>query len=233
MLFRHATREGVLSFEETRVQSIEFEGDPASSRPVKALWKNKAGETGEIEFDWLIDASGKTSIMANKYLKNRIYREGLRNIAIWGYWRDVKINAAGTKRSNAPWFEAMSGMNFFQILNRSVSHEIVDELGWAWLIPLHDGTTSIGIVMHVDVSKRKKAAYAGGSPSTTEHYLDQVKLLPGVLDLLGENGHLVPGSVKSSSDYSYFAPRYSGDHFRLVGDAACECVCRDSVYLIC
>lgn len=112
MLFRHATREGVLTFEETRVQSIEFEGDPASSRPVKALWKNKAGETGEIEFDWLIDASGKTSIMANKYLKNRVYREGLRNIAIWGYWRDVKINAAGTKRSNAPWFEAMSGISF-------------------------------------------------------------------------------------------------------------------------
>ena len=109
MLFRHATREGVRTFEETRVQSIEFEGDPASSRPVKALWKNKAGQSGEIAFDWLIDASGKTSIIANKYLKNRIYREGLRNIAIWGYWRDVKINAVGTKRANAPWFEAMTG----------------------------------------------------------------------------------------------------------------------------
>ena len=75
--------------------------------------------------------------------------------------------------------------------------------------------------MHVDVSKRKKSEYPGGSPSLTEHYLDQIKLLPGVVDLIGEKGHFVPGSVKSSSDYSYFAPRYSGDHFRLVGDAAC------------
>ena len=109
MFFRHATREGVLTFEETRVQSIEFEGDPASSRPVKALWKNKSGQSGEIEFDWLIDASGKTSIMANKYLKNRVFREGLRNIATWGYWTDVKINGKGTKRENAPLFEAMTG----------------------------------------------------------------------------------------------------------------------------
>lgn len=76
--------------------------------------------------------------------------------------------------------------------------------------------------MHADTSKRKKSEYPGGSPSLADHYLEQMKLLPGVIDLIGDNGRLVPGSVKSSSDYSYFAPSYSGDHFRLVGDAACK-----------
>jgi len=38
--------------------------------------------------------------------------------------------------------------------------------------------------------------------------------------LIGENGTLVPGSIKSASDYSYFASQYSGDHFRIIGDAA-------------
>ena len=79
--------------------------------------------------------------------------------------------------------------------------------------------------MHADVSKKKKADYPGGSPSLTEYYLDQIKLLPGVVELIGEKCQLVSGSVKSSSDYSYFAPRYSGDHFRLVGDAACAYSC--------
>lgn len=204
MMLRHAAREGVHVIEETRVNSLQFEGDPASSRPISASWSNKRGESGEIRFDWLVDASGKNGIMESKYLKNRIFREGLRNVAVWGYWKDVRIYQEGTKRSNSPWFEAMA-----------------DEQGWAWLIPLHDGTTSIGIVMHQDIATKKKAAYPGGAPSMTEHYLEQVKLLPGVLDLIGDKGHLVPGSVKGSTDYSYHADRYSGDHYRIAGDAAC------------
>ena len=76
--------------------------------------------------------------------------------------------------------------------------------------------------MHLETSKRKKAEYPGGSPSLTEHYLDQLKLFPGVLDLLGEKGNMIPGTIKSASDYSYYADRYSGDHFRIIGDAACE-----------
>ncbi|EJC99652.1 FAD/NAD-binding domain-containing protein [Fomitiporia mediterranea MF3/22] len=204
MMLRHAAREGVQVFEETRVDSIQFEGDPSNSRPISATWVNKNGASGEIKFDWLIDASGRNGIMETKYLKNRTFREGLRNTAIWGYWRNARIYQEGTKRSNSPWFEAMT-----------------DEQGWAWLIPLHDGTTSIGIVMHQDIAKKKKSEHPGGSPPLTEHYLEQLKLLPGVLDLLGEKGNLVPGSVKSSSDYSYHASCYSGDHYRIVGDAAC------------
>ncbi|PFH50120.1 hypothetical protein AMATHDRAFT_61783 [Amanita thiersii Skay4041] len=203
MLLRNASRQGVKVFEETRVTSIDFEGDPATSRPIAADWTNKKGESGKIKFEWLVDASGRAGIMSTKYLKNRNFREGLRNIATWGYWRNVKIYAEGTKRSNAPWFEAMT-----------------DGLGWAWLIPLHDGTTSIGIAMHQNVSDMKKKNHPGGKPSLTEHYLDQIKFLPGVLELLGEQGELVPGSVKSSTDYSYSASRYSGDHFRIAGDAA-------------
>ncbi|KAF8636117.1 hypothetical protein AX17_003820 [Amanita inopinata Kibby_2008] len=203
MLLRNASRQGVKVFEETRVTSIEFDGDPTSSRPVAANWTNKNGESGTIRFEWLVDASGRAGTMTTKYLKNRKFREGLRNIAVWGYWKDVKIYKEGTKRSNSPWFEAMT-----------------DGLGWAWLIPLHDGTTSIGIAMHQDVSDMKKKNYPGGSPTTTKHYLEQIKFLPGIMELLGEQGNLVPDSVKSSTDYSYSASRYSGDHYRIVGDAA-------------
>ncbi|TFK50411.1 FAD/NAD-binding domain-containing protein [Heliocybe sulcata] len=203
MMLRNASRQGVKVFEETRVGSILFQDGNTASRPIAATWANKTGQSGTIHFDWLVDASGRAGLMSTKYLNNRQFREGLRNIAVWGYWRNVKINQAGTKRSNAPWFEAMS-----------------DELGWAWLIPLHDGTTSIGIVMHQNVSNKKKADYPGGRPSLTEHYLEQIQLLPGVLDLVGDEGKLVEGTVKSSTDYSYHASTYSGDHFRVLGDAA-------------
>ncbi len=110
-------------------------------------------------------------------------------------------------------------------LSRAPIHRVLlkDELGWAWLIPLHDGTTSIGFVMHQNVSNSKKANLSkssGGSSTLTMHYLDQLKYVPGVRDLIGDKGYMVEGSVKSSSDHSYFASNYAGDHYRIVGDAA-------------
>ena len=74
--------------------------------------------------------------------------------------------------------------------------------------------------MDQSISTEKKAtARAQNSESTLkDHYLEQLKLLPGVQDLLG-NGTLVDGNVRSAGDYSYSPDSYSGDHFRLVGDA--------------
>lgn len=204
LLLRNARKHGVQVFEETRVTDIDFEGDPESSRPVAAHWSNKAGASGSITFDWLIDASGRAGVMSTKYLRNRVMRESLRNVAVWGYWTGVRGIGDGTERAGSPWFEALT-----------------DEQGWAWAIPLHDGTTSVGVVMHSDASKAKKDILTpeGQKPTLTEHYLDQLKFLPGVRALIGDTGKFIPGSTKSASDYSYFATHYSGDHLRIIGDA--------------
>ncbi|KZT05768.1 FAD/NAD(P)-binding domain-containing protein [Laetiporus sulphureus 93-53] len=205
LLLRHAEESGVQVFEETRVESIDFEGDPATSRPVAAHWRTKRGETGVSTFDWLIDASGRAGIMSTKYLDNRVMRESLRNVAVWGYWKDVQKKHVGTERENAPWFEALT-----------------EETGWAWTIPLHDGTTSIGVVAHKDVSNAKKSQVKDDGEKLTleEHYLDQLQYLPGVKELIADKGQLIPNSTRNASDYSYFTSRCSGDHFRTVGDAA-------------
>ncbi|KAF8801165.1 FAD/NAD(P)-binding domain-containing protein [Phlegmacium glaucopus] len=205
LMLRHAQKEGVKVFEETKVESIDFEGDPQTSRPISATWLKKDGDTGKIAFDWLVDASGRAGVMSTKYLRNRQMRENLRNVAVWGYWKDMKRHGVGTKRANSAWFEALT-----------------DETGWSWAIPLHDGTTSVGIVMHQNFSNKKKATPKadGSKPSLTEHYLDQLQYVPGVQELMGEKGNFIPGSTKSTSDFSYSASKYSGDHFRIIGDAA-------------
>jgi flavine halogenase len=92
-----------------------------------------------------------------------------------------------------------------------------DKTGWSWLIPLHNGTTSIGVVMHQDTSNKKKSE---GPSGLEQHYLEQLKLAPGLQALIGEKGTYVSGSVKSTADFSYHATDYSGDHYRIVGDAA-------------
>jgi flavin-dependent dehydrogenase len=89
--FRHAEKEGVKVWDSTMVDSIDWTStDYDNARPVAANWSNrKAGESGKITFDWLVDASGRNGVVQTKYLKNREFRESLRNVAVWGYWKWV------------------------------------------------------------------------------------------------------------------------------------------------
>ncbi|KIK78138.1 hypothetical protein PAXRUDRAFT_342290 [Paxillus rubicundulus Ve08.2h10] len=212
MLLDHARESGVCVHEKTRVKSLRFSTtDP--SRPVAAEWSqsSETDHSGVISFDFLVDATGRGGLMSNKYLKNRHYNESLRNIALWGYWSGVGAYARGTAREGAPWFEALT-----------------DDSGWAWFIPLHDGTTSIGIVMHQELHNEKSKALHGSS--TVSRYQAFLSLAPNLTELIGR-GVLVsklsvdgpPGSldplVRSASDFSYSAPEYGGNSFRIVGDA--------------
>lgn len=73
--------------------------------------------------------------------------------------------------------------------------------------------------------KKKKLNAEGKTPGLTEHYHDQFQFVPGIRELIGTEGKFIPGSTKNASDYSYFAQHYSGDHFRIIGDAASESRC--------
>jgi flavin-dependent dehydrogenase len=108
----------------------------------------------------------------------------------------------------------------------SASHIcFVDETGWTWYIPLHDGTVSVGVVMNQEKSNAKKAAAkeAGENTSLEAHYHRQLKFTPSITTLLGDAEMVKKPDapmVSSASDYSYQASHYAGPGFRLVGDAA-------------
>ncbi|KAJ8591313.1 FAD/NAD(P)-binding domain-containing protein [Rhizopogon salebrosus TDB-379] len=211
MLLDHATSCGTKVFEQTRVKSLQFSTtDP--SRPVAAEWFHAAdGETGVISFDYLVDASGRSGLMSTKYLRNRHFNASLKNIALWGYWLGVSKYGMNTPREGAPWFETLT-----------------DQSGWAWFIPLHDGTTSIGVVMNQAIYNEKVRVLK--SNSLEDRYRCFLSLAPGLVKLLG-CGRIVqkeaiegqPGQldllIRSASDFSYSASSYGGPGFRLVGDA--------------
>ncbi|KAJ7238669.1 putative halogenase [Mycena rebaudengoi] len=196
ILLRHATESGAVVYEGVQVTGIQFSGE----RPISAAWKSDIGNTGELRFKWLVDASGRTGIMSTKYLRNRRFNQSLKNVAFWGYWNGANMYAPGTKRENAPWFEALT-----------------DESGWAWLIPLHNDTVSVGVVMKEEFSRIKKSKLSGPEASSKTHYHIQLLLAPGVVNLLG-NAKLI-SEVKSAGDYSYSAGTYAGPNYRIAGDA--------------
>lgn len=193
MMLEHAGEQGAQVFEGVEVRSLHFEGD----RPVRASYLVKgenggAGELGEISFDFLIDASGRNGVLANHYLKNRRYHDVFKNIAIWGYWKDY--DKLGTGRAG-------------DIAVGSIPN------GWLWGIPLHDGTMSVGVVMHKDALAAKKGM------SQEDIYCEAIKASP-LLDRILENATLVSG-LKTETDYSYTAEQFSGPGYFLCGDAAC------------
>ncbi|KAF8348367.1 FAD binding domain-containing protein [Amanita rubescens] len=241
MLLNHARFCGVSVYERTMVESISFsEKDP--TKPTFVSWSHKSPPTplsppstpshspcrpcteltgdstapirGITKFSHLIDATGRAGIMSTKYLKNRRFNASLRNVAVWGYWSDVGVYGKGTSREGAPWFEALT-----------------DESGWAWFIPLHNGTTSIGVVMNERMYAEiaKKALFPSPfvfermphphASSMASRYISALSLAPGLVDLVNPHGKLVQGSIRSASDFSYSAPSYAGNGYRIIGDA--------------
>ena len=115
LLLGHARASGVQVYERTRVTSLRF-ADLDPSQPVAATWhwsgpmdQRSDQSKGEIAFDYIVDASGRTGLMSDRYMKNRHYNASLRNVALWGYWTGVGVYQQGTLREGAPWFEALTG----------------------------------------------------------------------------------------------------------------------------
>ncbi|KAL7622124.1 hypothetical protein AAE478_007626 [Parahypoxylon ruwenzoriense] len=209
LLFQHAGSCGAKIFDATKVTAIEFGPSavangatkfdgPNPGRPISATWQRKDGSSGVISFDYLVDASGRQGILSTRYLKNRKFNQGLKNIANWGYWKGGGVFAPGTYKEGSPYFEALQ-----------------DASGWCWFIPLHDGTRSVGIVQNQEMATAKKRA--AGSPSSKDFYMQSLNLVPGIKELLSK-GELVT-EIKSASDWSYSASSYAFPYARIVGDA--------------
>ena len=119
LIFRHAGKSGAKIFDGVKVNSFEFlpldndSWSPEGSelgKPVSASWTKKDGSTGVIKFEYLVDASGRAGLISTKYLKNRRYNQGLKNVASWGYWKGAGTYAVGTAKEGNPYFEALEGM---------------------------------------------------------------------------------------------------------------------------
>lgn len=70
LLLRHAGECGATVLEEHKVIEVHFEGSEVdrqdTRRPYAVTYARPSGETGRIEFDYLVDASGRNGILSTK-----------------------------------------------------------------------------------------------------------------------------------------------------------------------
>ncbi len=189
ILLEHAKSQGVQVHEGVLVRSLTFDGD----RPVQAKWQVVGGDAhGEIDFDYLVDASGRSGIMANRYLNSRRQNEAFQNIAVWGYYTGVKHPDVG-----------LTG----PILVGSVPE------GWTWTIPLHDGTTSVGLVVHEKYFQEQKK-----TTTVKDIFLEGIARSRLASEAI-EEAELV-SDIRVEGDYSYLSTVLAGPGYFLSGDSA-------------
>ena len=116
---RHAAKSGAQVIEEVKVTELHFAPDN-DKRPVAASWTS-GSQSGRIDFEWLVDASGRNGIMSTKYLRNRRFNQSLHNVACWGYYEGAGRYKPGTPREHAVWIEAMTGAPTLLSLSPSLS----------------------------------------------------------------------------------------------------------------
>lgn len=195
LLLRHAAASGAAVHEATAVVGVEFAGE----RPVALTWQRAGGESGRTTFDHLLDASGLGGLLATRYLRNRTFQEAFANVAVGTYWR-------GYRPYSTPDGRVQAGEFFMEAL--------VDGTGWVWAIPLHDGTLSVGAVVHSTYYRELRATLGGAA----EVYRACLARAPQVTAMLAEA--TCDPRVRTWQDFSYIADRFAGPGFRLVGDAA-------------
>ena len=194
LLLQHARGLGALVYEETIATQVEFD-ETGTARAV--CWQGQ-GE-GRIGCRFVIDASGQSGILASRQLGTRVYQEEFANVALGSYYKGHRpyVDAAGEAHPGSFVMEAFH-----------------DGSGWTWAIPLHDGSLSVGVVLHRD-THRAWHDELGNNEKVYQRCLD---LCPVMVGMLAPAERYAP--IRVWSDYSYMASQFAGTGWRLAGDAA-------------
>ena len=145
VLFRNAAARGARTAERTRVTEVSL-APPGGRAKVTAI---QDGETQEFAPRFILDASGRDTVMASRFAKKRVNKHNS-TAAVYAHWRGVQ-----RQLGERPGFITV--------------HLAAD--GWFWMIPLPDDVMSVGFVGNSEVFKDR-----GGS--VEELYLDRLARSP-------------------------------------------------------
>ena len=184
LLFRHAANQGARTLEGRHVREVDFDDEGAT---LQIELDDGARQTWRTRF--LVDASGRDTLLANHFkCKKKNPRHN--SAALFGHFTGVK-RLPGKLEGNISifWFKH----------------------GWFWVIPLTDGTTSIGAVCWPHYLKTR-------DKPLPEFFRDTIALCPGLVERL-HGAQLMDEQVHATGNYAYSSTRSSGPRYLMLGDA--------------
>jgi 2-polyprenyl-6-methoxyphenol hydroxylase-like FAD-dependent oxidoreductase len=183
ILLDHAARQpNVTLLQPASVDRVAFDADGVTATVTEA-----AGPR-EIRARFLVDASGRDAFIASRHGERRPI-EGLGKVALFAHFR-------GGKRWPG---KEVGNIRIFTF-----------EPGWFWYIPFHNGTSSVGCVLHARTVK-------GREGDLEQLYESLIERCHGVRDAIDGAPRITP--VHSAANFSYRTEPAVGDRYVCVGDA--------------
>ena len=184
LLLQNAAAKGAEIHEGVRVTGVQFEHD----RPSIVHGQDEQGNVRSWRPEFLIDASGRDTFLSKRLgFKRKSPRH--QSAAIFSHFDNV-AHRPGSDAGNISicWF----------------AH------GWFWVIPLRDGSTSVGAVCWPEYLKQRDC-------SPEEYLWRTIALCPAVQARMTEARMVAP--ARATGNYSYSSSRMYGNGLVLVGDA--------------
>jgi flavin-dependent dehydrogenase len=190
ILIRNAARAGARVIEGCRVRTVELPGERTGdgAARVRIEARHQDGRIERWQARYLVDASGRDTFLASALgMKRRNPRHN--SAAIFGHFTGAGRHA-GEREGHISiyWFDH----------------------GWFWVIPLHDGATSVGAVVWPYYLKSR-------SVPLREFFLSSIALCPPLARRLA--AATLSSEVEATGNYSYSATRSHGEGYLLLGDA--------------
>ncbi len=188
ILLERARDLGVEVHEQAAVREVLFEGERACGVRVT----DAGGVERRVQAAFVIDASGQGALLG-RTLRLRRFDPSFRNLAVFA-WMEGAARLPEPDQGNI-FIESYAG-------------------GWIWLIPLHTGRTSVGIVLD-----RERAAPVIRKLGARGFLERELASAPHSRRLLARATLSLGPRV--ARDWSYRCARLCGPGYVLAGDAAC------------
>ena len=185
ILIRNAASLGAEVIEGCRVREVVFAPDQ-SGATVHA--QHEDGRIQHWRARFVVDASGRDTLLGKQFdIKRRNPKHN--SSALYAHFTGAKRHP-GQDEGNITifWFDH----------------------GWFWLIPLADGTTSIGAVVWPHYLKSR-------SKPVKDFFLDTIALCPALSERLVHA--TLSSEVEATGNFSYSCERTHGPNYLLIGDA--------------
>lgn len=177
----------------------------ASSAPAEgAAEPHTTPEIREVSCRWLLDATGRVTFLGRRL--NLIERNDEHpTAALWCRWKNVR---------HIDDIIARAGFPAANISSRRLATNHYMGLGyWIWVIPLHNGETSIGVVFD------KRLVELHHSRNRADDFIAFLKAIPSLAELLVDAEPRLE-DLRFYSHLPYAAKQYMGRGWALLGDAA-------------
>jgi FADH2-dependent halogenase len=185
-LLERARQVGATVVQEARVQRLLVDGDR-----VRGVVYERRGQERAVRARRVLDASGRTGVIASQWLRARRMNDRLKKVALFRHYDRVD------ERTN-PGTEGDIQIG---------SHEE----GWVWAIPVGPEKLSVGAVTEPHVVRR--------APSRDALFAEHVGRVPRIATRL--RGAAAGTELMGESNFCYYTETLSGPGYLVLGDAGC------------